>query len=145
MGDCGHYSHTICWDCKKAVNDCSWSRNFEPVEGWEAIPYYTDREDIKSQGFDSDHPYSYEVHYCPLFDCDERSIKLIHPRPTTDKPTTPVPVDLYDARTLQLMCEYASVLAAAVDRNQSCTTIKRACIEHKIGLKYIWRWHGEPI
>lgn len=32
---------TLCWSCKNAVPDmegkhgCSWSRKFEPVEGWE--------------------------------------------------------------------------------------------------------------
>lgn len=27
---------TLCWSCAKACKKCSWSRNFEPVEGWEA-------------------------------------------------------------------------------------------------------------
>lgn len=27
---------TLCWFCDKAVGGCSWSRSFEPVEGWEA-------------------------------------------------------------------------------------------------------------
>ena len=29
---------TLCWTCKNAVGGCSWSKNFEPVKGWEAIP-----------------------------------------------------------------------------------------------------------
>lgn len=30
---------TLCWDCRNALKRCSWSRNFEPVEGWEAIMF----------------------------------------------------------------------------------------------------------
>ena len=27
----------LCWDCAKATNSgCNWSRNFTPVEGWDA-------------------------------------------------------------------------------------------------------------
>lgn len=29
---------TICWECKKALGKCNWSKNFQPVEGWEIIP-----------------------------------------------------------------------------------------------------------
>ena len=29
---------TLCWTCKNAVCGCSWSKDFTPVEGWEAIP-----------------------------------------------------------------------------------------------------------
>lgn len=29
---------TLCWICQKAGGLCSWSKNFTPVEGWEAIP-----------------------------------------------------------------------------------------------------------
>ena len=29
---------TLCWSCAKACKKCSWSRNFEPVKGWEAEP-----------------------------------------------------------------------------------------------------------
>ena len=38
-----YQSKTICWKCANAVPDpvnnigCSWSREFKPVEGWEAI------------------------------------------------------------------------------------------------------------
>lgn len=28
---------TLCWECKKACGHCSWSREFKPVPGWEAI------------------------------------------------------------------------------------------------------------
>ena len=36
------YTQTKCFECQNAVptlkRGCSWSRNFEPVQGWEAIP-----------------------------------------------------------------------------------------------------------
>ena len=29
---------TLCWDCRNSTEkECEWSRNFQPVEGWEAI------------------------------------------------------------------------------------------------------------
>lgn len=32
------FTPTLCWDCKKYVDGCSWARAGKPVEGWEAIP-----------------------------------------------------------------------------------------------------------
>lgn len=29
---------TLCWDCSKAVGECSWSRALVPVAGWWALP-----------------------------------------------------------------------------------------------------------
>lgn len=29
---------TLCWECKNACGGCSWSKNFEPVAGWNALP-----------------------------------------------------------------------------------------------------------
>lgn len=26
----------LCWTCKNACGGCSWSKNFQPVEGWKA-------------------------------------------------------------------------------------------------------------
>lgn len=31
---------SICWDCQKAYGGCSWSKRFEPVEGWTAKKSY---------------------------------------------------------------------------------------------------------
>ena len=28
---------TICWECEKTCGGCSWSREFKPVDGWEAV------------------------------------------------------------------------------------------------------------
>ena len=30
-------SDTLCWECKKACGYCSWSQEFVPVPGWEAV------------------------------------------------------------------------------------------------------------
>ena len=27
---------TLCWDCKNFAGNCSWSREFKPVDGWRA-------------------------------------------------------------------------------------------------------------
>lgn len=47
---------TLCWDCKNAVGWCSWSREFEPVNGWDAE--YKPNLD------------SYLVNDCPEFERD---------------------------------------------------------------------------
>ena len=31
-------NQTLCWDCAKACAGCNWSRQHEPVDGWEAVP-----------------------------------------------------------------------------------------------------------
>lgn len=31
-------SHTLCWDCGNSCGGCAWSREFKPVDGWEAEP-----------------------------------------------------------------------------------------------------------
>lgn len=30
------YKETLCWTCENACGGCSWSKKFEPVEGWKA-------------------------------------------------------------------------------------------------------------
>ena len=35
----------LCWRCGNACGGCSWSREFEPVPGWIAIPTFKDRSD----------------------------------------------------------------------------------------------------
>lgn len=53
---------TLCWDCKKAVKECPWSANFEPVEGWDAEPtlVMADYRPLPS----------FHVKACPLFEPD---------------------------------------------------------------------------
>ena len=49
-----------CCTCKKAVFGCSWSRNFKPVEGWEAIPTIITHGD-RQMG-------SYQILNCPEYE-----------------------------------------------------------------------------
>lgn len=34
----GNNYKQLCWNCKKCLKQCSWSRDFKPIEGWQAIP-----------------------------------------------------------------------------------------------------------
>ncbi|MCI7428540.1 MAG: hypothetical protein MSS83_05485 [Methanobrevibacter sp.] len=49
---------SLCWSCKNCYSGCSWSKNFEPVEGWDATPQTFDRYD------------SFLVRSCPLYEND---------------------------------------------------------------------------
>lgn len=33
-------NYTKCWTCKNACGGCSWSRDFQPVPGWNAVPTF---------------------------------------------------------------------------------------------------------
>lgn len=50
-------NETLCWYCEKACGNCSWSKNFTPVEGWKADPTKV-QETIDS----------FVVHECPKFE-----------------------------------------------------------------------------
>lgn len=54
-----------CWDCKNCYGGCSWSREFKPVNGWEAI-----ETNLPSNGA---YATSYKVIECPEFIEDRRS------------------------------------------------------------------------
>lgn len=61
---------TICWNCSKATGNCSWSKNFIPIEGWKA------KKTILNLGYSaySGKPkkaVSYIVKKCPEFEPDE--------------------------------------------------------------------------
>ncbi len=62
--NCGFASKSLCWKCSRATGFCPWSRDFEPVQGWEAV-----KTTIKNQSGDLD---SYDVKKCPLFEKDKR-------------------------------------------------------------------------
>lgn len=50
------YKATLCWDCEKSYKKtCAWSKNFQPVEGWNAIETHNKEMD------------SYVVLSCPEF------------------------------------------------------------------------------
>lgn len=53
---------TLCWSCQRAVKECPWSANFEPVDGWEA-------DETKVMGAYGVIP-SYFVRRCPLYEPD---------------------------------------------------------------------------
>jgi hypothetical protein len=60
------YKATICWDCKNAVKGCSWSKDFKPVDGWEAIPTKILQKDNRFGRYDKT-LNSYIVISCPQF------------------------------------------------------------------------------
>lgn len=59
---------SLCWDCRRAVGGCSWSRSFQPVEGWEAEPTRLALCREGKQYVTS----SFYVTRCPLFERDEK-------------------------------------------------------------------------
>ena len=77
-------SNTLCWRCKNAVPNmektcgCSWSRDFIPVESWEAIEtsIYCQRWDNRTKTRDASiGTKSYIVISCPEFVPDGREEK----------------------------------------------------------------------
>lgn len=62
-------TETICWGCDKAYGQCSWSKSFTPVEGWEA-----ERRDVKIAVYG--YVESYIVTACPLFEKDGEKDEL---------------------------------------------------------------------
>lgn len=70
---------TLCWSCQRAVKECPWSANFEPVDGWEA-------DETKIMG-----PYgvipSYFVRKCPLYDPDPPQEQTIRRRKKNEQKT----------------------------------------------------------
>ena len=61
----GHKKSSICIDCANSGALCSWSRNFVPVEGWEAE--YVEGGALR-------YP-SYRVISCPQFKKDREAPK----------------------------------------------------------------------
>ena len=61
-------ANSLCWECKRAYGGCSWSRDFVPVEGWEAEATIINgvREGKKPL------VKSYDVKRCPLFVQDRK-------------------------------------------------------------------------
>ena len=61
---------TICWNCAKSTGNCSWSREFTPIDGWKA------KKTILNLGYSaySGRPKkaaSYIVKKCPEFEPDK--------------------------------------------------------------------------
>lgn len=62
-------SNTLCWTCANAYCQCSWSKNFTPVEGWVA-----ERRILYRHGDEGDMVYldSYSVEECPQYEEEVR-------------------------------------------------------------------------
>lgn len=58
---------SICWRCQNACRKCPWSKNFEPIAGWKAIP-------TKIYSHDKIYIDSFFVKKCPLFVEDEKNM-----------------------------------------------------------------------
>ena len=60
-----HAHRQICFTCAKAVCGCSWSKNFAPIEGWDAVPTkivnWTDKERTVTTD-------SYAIRGCPEYE-----------------------------------------------------------------------------
>ena len=52
-----------CWDCKKYVNGCSWSRSFIPIEGWKA-----EKRILTTARKFEPKIETYRILYCPEFE-----------------------------------------------------------------------------
>lgn len=64
MSKRGKSSQTICWECRNAVNGCSWSRTFTPVKGWVAEREDREYDPVWRPGQITT---TYTVRCCPLF------------------------------------------------------------------------------
>ena len=70
---CLNKKQTICWSCKKALGDCSWSKLdedkkeilFKPVDGWVA-----EKTSLLMYSYDGTkrHVTSYNVESCPQYE-----------------------------------------------------------------------------
>lgn len=74
--NCFHKKETICFNCINAVPNakkgtgCSWSKNYEPVEGWKAKKTMIINRELTDNDGDYMIP-SYRVDECPTFISDE--------------------------------------------------------------------------
>lgn len=62
---------SLCWGCNKCTGFCSWSQDFTPVKGWDAIPTKIQTEE---PGVYID---SYFIKKCPEFEPDNLGSKRI--------------------------------------------------------------------
>lgn len=54
-------SEQLCCTCKNCYGGCSWSRDFTPVDGWDAIPTIIKQQWGKQIG-------SFAIRDCPLYE-----------------------------------------------------------------------------
>ena len=53
----------LCWYCEKACGKCSWSKDFTPVEGWDAEP-----ATIRSREADAKIIETFYIKSCPEYE-----------------------------------------------------------------------------
>lgn len=59
----------LCFDCKKAVGGCSWSRTYTPVDGWTAEPTMIKQDGKMGRlGRANNGIPSYQITQCPQFE-----------------------------------------------------------------------------
>lgn len=67
--ECVTKHNQLCWDCEKACGGCSWSKDFIPVKGWDAVPTKVRNGTTSKKG---EHIVSvidsFEVRECPEFE-----------------------------------------------------------------------------
>lgn len=49
----------LCWLCKNATGNCSWSKSLKPVDGWGATPVVTKDKEGSIR--------TYDIKSCPKF------------------------------------------------------------------------------
>ncbi len=61
---------SLCWCCENARGGCSWSKNFEPVQGWNAKPTKVciRKKTLKSGKKKRYYTDSFDVYDCPEFE-----------------------------------------------------------------------------
>ena len=110
----------ICFDCRKALGGCSWSRDFIPVPGWTAEPAV-----LKCGGSES--TQTYRITACPLFDPDGKT------------PTSP---DSIPIRCIETGVVFRSLNAAAKAAGGSIGALRDMI--HK-GRSYAYGYHWELV
>lgn len=60
--------YSLCWQCKKCVGGCSWSREFKPVSGWKAERKIISNHSNRGNKYQRTKIESFVVSECPEFD-----------------------------------------------------------------------------
>lgn len=58
-----------CWSCTKYAGGCSWTRKFEPIPGWDAVPTVKSGS-CRGNGVKYAPIETYDIRYCPEYEDD---------------------------------------------------------------------------
>lgn len=58
-----------CWSCTKYAGGCSWTRKFEPIPGWDAVPTVKSGS-CRGNGVKYAAIETYEIRHCPEYEDD---------------------------------------------------------------------------